>query len=125
MRNRSKLLDDARKPIPMKPAEPMHEDSEYVHHGTCSIFIFTEPLAGWRHVSVRPRRTKMVWVEQVRKLLDVHYPSTPKIRLVIGKLNTDSIASLYEAFESETALRLDKRLEIIHYTPKHGSIPLQ
>lgn len=114
------LLDDARKPIPMKPAKPLREDSEYVRHGTCSIFIFTEPLAGWRYVSVRPRRTKIEWAEQVREMLDVHYPSAPKIRLVMDNLNTHSIASLYEAFEPETALRLAKRLEI-HYTPKHGS----
>ncbi|NQX46947.1 IS630 family transposase [Paenibacillus tritici] len=114
------LLDDRRNPIPMKPAKPLREDSEYVRHGTCSIFIFTEPLAGWRHVSVRPRRTKIEWAEQVRELLDVHYPSIPTLRLVMDNLNTHSIASLYEAFEPETALRLAKRLEI-HYTPKHGS----
>lgn len=38
----------------------------------------------------------------------------------MDNLNTHSIASLYEAFEPETALRLAKRLEI-HHTSKHGS----
>lgn len=38
----------------------------------------------------------------------------------MDNLNTHSIASLYQAFEPETARRLAKRLEI-HYTPKHGS----
>lgn len=40
------LLDEAREPIPMKPAKPLREDSEYVRQGTCSIFLFTEPLVG-------------------------------------------------------------------------------
>ncbi|MCF2938350.1 IS630 family transposase [Paenibacillus alkaliterrae] len=114
------LLDEARQPIPMKPAKPLREDSEYVRNGTCSIFIFTEPLAGWRHVAVSERRTRIDWAEQVRELLEVHYPQAPKIKLVMDNLNTHSIASLYQAFEPETARRLAKRLEI-HYTPKHGS----
>lgn len=79
------LLNGARKPIPMKPAKPLREDSEYVRHGTCSIIIFTEPLVDWRHVSVRPRRTKIEWSEQVRELLDVYYPSVPKICLLINQ----------------------------------------
>ncbi|CAM4431860.1 Tc1-like transposase DDE domain-containing protein [Paenibacillus alkaliterrae] len=114
------LLDEARQPIPMKPAKPLREDSEYVRNGTCSIFIFTEPLAGWRHVAVSERRTRIDWAEQVRELLEVHYPQAPKIKLVMDNLNTHSVASLYQAFEPETARRLAKRLEI-HYTPKHGS----
>jgi len=104
----------------MKSAKPLREDSEYVRNGTCSIFIFTEPLAGWRHVTVREQRTRIDWAEEIRELLEVHYPQAPKIRLVMDNLNTHSIASLYQAFDPETARRLAKRLEI-HYTPKHGS----
>ncbi|MFK4472566.1 hypothetical protein ABH897_002290 [Paenibacillus sp. RC73] len=114
------LLNDARDPIPMKPAKPERRDAEYVRQGTCSIFIFTEPLAGWRQVDVRPQRTRVEWAQQIQELLDVHYKEVPKIRLVMDNLNTHSIASLYQAFEPETARRLAKRLEI-HYTPKHGS----
>lgn len=114
------LLDEARIPIPMKPGKPERRDSEYVRHGTCSIFIFTEPLAGWRHTSVRERRTRIDWAHEVKKLLDVHYPDAIKVLLVLDNLNTHTIASLYEAFEPETARRLAKRLEL-HYTPKHGS----
>jgi hypothetical protein len=114
------LLDEARKPIPMKPGKPARRDSEYKRNGTCSIFLFTEPLAGWRHVSVHERRTRIDWANEVRELLEVHYPNALKIRLVMDNLNTHTIASLYEAFDPETARRLAKRLEI-HYTPKHGS----
>jgi hypothetical protein len=114
------LLGETRTPIPMEPGKPERQDGEYIRNGTCSIFIFTEPLAGWRHVEVCERRTRVDWANQIRELLDVHYPDTPKIRLVMDNLNTHSISSLYEAFEPETARRLAKRLEI-HFTPKHGS----
>jgi hypothetical protein len=114
------LLDETRLPIPMQPGCPERRDGEYFRNGTCSIFIFTEPLAGWRHVSVGQRRTRVDWAAQVRELLEIHYPAVPRIRLVMDNLNTHSIASLYEAFPAETARTLAKRLEI-HYTPKHGS----
>jgi len=114
------LLDETRSPIPMKPGRPERRDGEYVRNGTCSIFVFTEPLAGWRHVAVRERRTRVDWANQVRELLEVHYPRSKKIRLVMDNLNTHDTASLYEAFTPDVARSLAKRLEI-HYTPKHGS----
>mgnify|MGYP005855601921 FL=1 len=114
------LLDETRTPIPMKPGNPKRRDGEYIRNGTCSIFIFTEPLASWRHVAVCERRTRIDWAHQIRELLEVHYPETSIIRLVMDNLNTHSITSLYEAFPAETARSLAKRLEI-HYTPKHGS----
>ena len=114
------LLDETRSPIPMQPGNPQRFDGEYSRNGTCCIFVFTEPLAGWRHVTVSERRTRIDWAHRVQELLEVYYPDTPHIRLVMDNLNTHSIASLYEAFPPETARRLAKRLEI-HYTPKHGS----
>ena len=114
------LLDEARNPIPMKPNDIRHEDSEYIRHGTCSIFIFTEPLRGWRRTDVLERRTRVDWAEQIRVLLEEDYPHAPKVCLVMDNLNTHSIASLYAAFQPEKAFALAQRLEI-HYTPKHGS----
>ena len=114
------LLDNIRAPIPMKPGKPQKQDGDYQRNGTCSIFVFTEPLAGWRYVTVCERRTKIDWANQIRDLLENHYPNTPKIRLVMDNLNTHSLSSLYEAFPPEIARSLAKRLEI-HYTPKHGS----
>jgi hypothetical protein len=114
------LLEEAREPIPMKTGKPIRQDGEYIRNGTCSIFLFTEPLAGWRHVTVSERRTKIDWANQIRDLLEVYYPDTPKIRLVMDNLNTHSISSLYEAFSPAVARSLVRRLEI-HHTPKHGS----
>ena len=114
------FLDETREPIPMRPGSARKEDYEYVRKGTCSIFIFTEPLVGWRHVHATARRTKRDWAIQIQELLEVHYPHAKRIRLVMDNLNTHTISSLYETFPPEVALRLAKRLEI-HYTPKHGS----
>lgn len=114
------LLGEKLTSIPMKPGSPKRTDYEYIRNGTCSIFVFTEPLAGWRNTSVRERRTKKDWAEEIYELLTVHYPGKQKIRLVLDNLNTHTISSLYEAYPPETARALARRLEI-HYTPKHGS----
>jgi DDE superfamily endonuclease len=85
-----------------------------------NVFIFFEPLGGWRHLTVTERRTKRDWAYAVRELVDVHYPDAIKIRLVLDNLNTHVGGSLYEAFPPAEARRLLDRLEL-HYTPKHGS----
>ena len=114
------LLDHARAPIPARPGQDAREDSEYVRHGTCSIFVWVEPLAGWRRVHALARRTRLDWASQVKELLTVDYPDVEAVVLVMDNLNTHGIASLYEAFEPEEAFALAQRLEI-HHTPKHGS----
>ncbi len=117
------LLAHARAPIPATPGPSGHdlrEDSEYVRHGTCSIFVWVEPLAGWRRVEALARRTRLDWAGQVKQMLTVDYPDAEKVVLVMDNLNTHGIASLYEAFEPAEAFALAQRLEI-HHTPKHGS----
>jgi len=114
------LLDDVREPIPSRPGSVEKVDSEYKREGTCSIFIFTEPLAGWRYVEALERRTKKDWAHCVKWVLDNQYPDAEKVVVVMDNLNTHNISSLYEAFTPEEAFRLAQRLEI-HYTPKHGS----
>ena len=114
------LLADAHEPIPMQKGKPQRVDDEYARHGVCSIFVFTEPLTGYRHVSVRERRTRSDWAYEVAYLLEVLYPKAPQVRLVCDNLNTHTLASLYVTFPPEKARQLAKRL-LIHYTPKHGS----
>ena len=114
------LLGQVREPIPAAPGRDRREDSEYVRCGTCSIFVWVEPLQGWRHVDAQPRRTKIDWARQVERLLTVDYPDAETVVLVMDNLNTHGIGSLYEAFEPAQAFALAQRLEI-HHTPKHGS----
>jgi hypothetical protein len=114
------LLAHARAPIPATAGRDLRVDSEYVRCGTCSIFVWVEPLAGWRRVNALPQRTRADWAGQVKHLLTVDYPDAETVVLVMDNLNTHGIASLYEAFEPAEAFELAQRLEI-HHTPKHGS----
>lgn len=114
------LLAHAREPIPASPGHDRKQDSEYLRHGTCSIFVWVEPLAGQRRVDARPRRTRIDWATEVAHLLEIDYPHAPTVVLVMDNLNTHTLGSLYEAFEPTRARALAERLEI-HYTPKHGS----
>lgn len=114
------LLGHARDPIPAAPGRDRKEDSEYVRRGTCSIFVWVQPLAGYRRVDARTRRTRIDWATEVDHLLSVDYPDADRVVLVVDNLNTHTLGSLYEAFEPAKARKLASRLEI-HYTPKHGS----
>jgi hypothetical protein len=114
------LLGQVRDTIPAEPGQDLKEDSEYVRCGTCSIFVWVEPLRGWRRVHALPQRTRIDWAGQVKELLTVDYPDAQTVVLVMDNLNTHTTASLYEAFEPDEAFALAQRLEI-HHTPKHGS----
>ena len=114
------LLAHARDPIPAAPGHDRKEDAEYVRHGTCSIFVWVEPLAGRRRVVAKRQRTRVDWAHEVDHLLTIDYPDAERVLLVMDNLNTHTIGSLYEAFEPAKARELAQRLEI-HYTPKHGS----
>ncbi|MDH6630408.1 hypothetical protein M2271_008268 [Streptomyces sp. LBL] len=114
------LLADTRDPLPARPGHDACQDSEYIRCGRSSIFVWVEPLRGWRRVQALSRRTRTDWAGQVRQLLSVDYPDAEAVVLVMDNLNTHGIASLCEAFEPQEAFALAQRLEI-HHTPKHGS----
>ena len=114
------LLGHARDPIPAAPGRDRREDSEYVRRGTCSIFVWVEPLAGRRRVVARRQRTRIDWAHEVDRLLTHDYPDAERVVLVMDNLNTHTLGSLYEAFEPAKARALAERLEI-HHTPRHGS----
>ena len=115
------LLDEMFMPIPL--SEDNHSvkyDCEYVRKGSCSIFMFTEPLGQWREAHALPHRTSEDWAKEMKWLIDKAYPDAEKIVLVMDNLNTHTTASFYKVFPAAEAFRLSQKLEI-HYTPKHGS----
>lgn len=114
------LLKQVRQPQQMRPGMAYRYDHHYERNGTVNLFTFFEPLASWRTVMTRERRTRQDWAECVRRLLDEHYPEAEQVVLVMDNLNTHEIASLYKAFAPAEARRLAARLEV-HYTPEHGS----
>jgi hypothetical protein len=114
------LIGEVREPLAASSGRGARHDYEYERNGVANLFIVSEPLAGWRHISVTERRTKIDWAHCVKELVDVHYPRAEKIMLVMDNLNTHTPAALYEAFIPSEARRITRKLEL-HYTPKHGS----
>ena len=114
------LLAECCEPLPMEQGKPKRIDNEYERMGTCSIFVFCQPLTGRTYAHARERRTAIDWAHEIKELLTVHLPDIPKIGLVLDNLNTHIPASLYKAFPAKEARDLLRRIEF-HYTPKHGS----
>ena len=115
------LIREIEHPLPPLPGQPTRIDFEYVREGACVVWMFVEALAGWREVTVTETRTALDWARQVQQIVDhPRYATARRLTLVCDNLNTHTLASLYQAFPPEEALRLAQRIEIIH-TPKHGS----
>jgi hypothetical protein len=114
------LLKETRAPIPATAQHAKRVDYEYERAGTATIFMFAEPLAGWREVAVRERKTKIDWATEMARLLEGRYAACGKVIVVCDNLNTHTKGAFYEAFEPERARKLVRRIEFC-YTPKHGS----
>jgi hypothetical protein len=107
-------------PIPATKGRPERVDYEYERKGTASIFMFAEPLSGFRRATARPRRTKGDWAQEVARLLDSRYAGAARITLVCDNLNTHTKGAFYEAFPPDRARAYVQRIDFV-YTPKHGS----
>ena len=114
------LVKETRAPMAATKNRPRRVDYEYERAGTASIFLFSEPLAGWRQATARARRTKVDWALEVAGLLEGRYADCEKITLVCDNLNTHTKGAFYKVFEPTRARQLVRRIEFC-YTPKHGS----
>jgi hypothetical protein len=114
------LIAETRHPLPARPGQIARFDYEYERNGTRNMFMFFEPLAGYRHVTITHRRTKQDFAHCMQWVVDEAYPDAEVIRIVLDNLNTHTVAALYNTFAEPEANRIRKRLEF-HYTPKHGS----
>ena len=114
------LLKETRTPIPATVNHPRRVDYEYERAGTASLFMFTEPLSGWRDGNARPQRTKVDWAIEMTNLLEGRYANAKKVLLVCDNLNTHTKGAFYEFSPPEQAREIVEKIEF-HYTPKHGS----
>lgn len=114
------LLKETHTPIPATQDHGRRVDYEYERAGTANIFMFTEPLAGWREVSVRATKTKADWAVEMAGLLEGRYAACGKVIVVCDNLNTHTKGAFYEVFDPERARQLVRRVDF-HHTPKHGS----
>ena len=114
------LLKETRTPIPATKEPGQRVDYESERAGTANMFLFTEPLAGGREVSVRKTKTKVDWATEMARLLEGRYAHCQKVILVSDNLNTHTKGAFYAAFAPERARQLVRRMEFRH-TPQHGS----
>jgi DDE superfamily endonuclease len=114
------LVGEVRTPLPALPGHPAREDYEYERHGVANLFMASEPLRGWRQVTVTDQRTSQDFAHVLKDLVEVQYPDAEWIELVVDNLNTHTPAALYATFPPEEAHRLNQKL-VWHYTPLHGS----
>ena len=115
------LIAESRREVPAAPGQPARIDYEYVREGVCNVWMFVEPLGGWRDVPVTASKTAVDWAQQVRRVVDdPHFSGAERVTLVCDNLSTHTLAALYKAFEPAEALRIAQKLELVH-TPKHGS----
>jgi hypothetical protein len=114
------LHQEIRTPLPATAKHGKRVDYEYERAGTACIFMFTEPLVGWREVTVRQTRTKVDWAIEMARFLEGRYANCPQVMLICDNLNTHTKGAFYETFEPERARQLVRRIEFC-YTPKHGS----
>ncbi len=115
------LVRETRPPRAATAEHPQRvADYEYERAGTAAVFMFCEPLSGWREARARARRTKLDWALEVADLLEGRYAQCARITLVCDNLNTHTKGAFYEAFEPARARELVRRIEFC-YTPKHGS----
>jgi hypothetical protein len=114
------LIAQTRPPVPAVPGPPAHVDFEYVRRGVCVVWLFVEALAGWRDGAGTATKTAVDWAQRVRALVDEpRYAEAERITLVCDNLNTPTLAALYQAFGPAAALRIARKLELVH-TPKQG-----
>jgi transposase len=114
------LIGETRVPIPIQSGQAARVDYEYRRNGTANLFIFVDAHCPWRHVKITDHRTCIDFAECMRDLVDVHYPTARRIRLVLDNLSTHSVSALYRAFPADEARRILRRIEM-HYVPKHAS----
>ncbi len=64
------VLQETRSPIAATARPGKRVDDAYERAGTAAIFMFAEPLAGWRDVAVRKRKTKSDWAIEMARWLE-------------------------------------------------------
>lgn len=110
------LQADVRPSLPPAPSLPARIDSEYRRAGRANLFLWCAPHLGQRQVMVTTQRTQSDWAEQMRALVDEHFPAAARIVVVLDNLNTHTPAALYATFPPAEAQRLWDKLEL-HYPP--------
>jgi DDE superfamily endonuclease len=113
------LLKETRVPIAATTQHGKRVDDEDERHGTASIFLCAEPLAGLRQATARHRRPTGDWASEGAQRLETRSTAGEEVPLVCDNRNTHTKGAFYEAFAPDRARAYLRRLKFC-YTPKHG-----
>jgi hypothetical protein len=113
-------VSETRQPLPLAPGRPVRDDNEYRREGSGHVFLFFQPLAGWRHGEVTARRTAQDFAPWMKALVDESFPQAALISVVLDHLNPHTPAVLYATFPPAEARRRVRKLDF-RYTPTHAS----
>jgi DDE superfamily endonuclease len=97
-----------------------YQDSEYIRKGVVELFVATEPLTGFRQLTVENDHKAATWVLFIANLMDTVYKNATKVTWVMDNFSTHKLSFFYEYFTPQVAKSYIDRMEIIH-TPAHGS----
>jgi transposase len=114
------LVAETRPALPVAPGRPERYDHEYERRGAANIFLFFARYRGWRHAKVTDTKTSVDFAHCMQELVDVHYPDADVIHVVLDNLSTHCSAALYQAFQPDEALRIQRKVQL-HYPPAHAS----
>jgi len=110
------LIEDSRKPIPMRPGMPERYDYEYVRKGNANIFMAVEFKAGRWTTRVTTQRTKKDFAKFVKHLVDRTYPDAEMLEVVVDNLNTHNETAFYKTYEAEEAREDSQQDRVPLYT---------
>ena len=97
-----------------------YQDSEYIRKGVVELFVATEPLAGFRQLTVEDDHKSNTWVHFIANLMDTVYKNATKVTWIMDNFSTHKLCFFYQYFTPQIAKSYIDRMEIIH-TPTHGS----
>src|SRR5689334_11317546 len=69
----------------LKPGRLTRQDDEYERRGTCNVFMFFQPLAGWRQTRGTAGRRKEDFAEWMREARECSLPLCRKHSCGIGQ----------------------------------------
>ena len=115
------LLKETRVPIPATKEHPRRVDYEYERAGTASIFMFCEPLAGWRQVTrAASGGRRSTGPMEVADLLGRRYAGGREGDPGVRQPEHAHQGGVLRGVRAGAGAALVRRLEFRH-TPKHGS----
>ena len=63
-----------------------YQDSEYIRKGVVELFVATEPLAGFRQLTVENDHKSATWVHFIVNLMDTVYKNATKVTAAADRM---------------------------------------